>query len=162
MAELDTELDAPLGYGDGYVAPSYPGFIRQGAPRFDALSAEFGLDVSVSPDLDPALTPGVALAEALARRLMTPRGRLHYAPDYGLDIREALLARMDEARLRGWRARIEAEVAKDDRVERVTAALRFDPGAERLAVRVGVQTALGPFALTLAVTAAAVQLLDVG
>jgi hypothetical protein len=69
---------------------------------------------------------------------------------------------MDPARLTAWRARIEAEIRKDDRVEIVRASLSFDPAAGRLVVKVEGTTGEGPFAFTLAASALSVELVTVG
>jgi phage baseplate assembly protein W len=126
---------------------------------------DFGTDISATAGLDPsfALVTGQrVVAEALYRRLTTPRGTLFYAPNYGTDIREAILARLDEKRLASWRSRIEAECRKDERVMNVRAALSFDPQGERLTVAIEVETAEGPFRFAVAVSALSVELLGEG
>jgi phage baseplate assembly protein W len=124
--------------------------------------ADFGKDISATTGLDPAFTlvSGTTLVtQALFRRLTTPRGALFYAPDYGTDVREALLARLDRVRLDGWRTRIEAECKKDERVRTVRASLSFDPPAETLRIAIDGTTAAGPFRLVLAVSAVSVEVL---
>jgi phage baseplate assembly protein W len=69
------------------------------------VSDPLGIDISATAELNAAfsLVSGRrALAEACIRRLTTPRGGLFYAPNYGTDVREMLMARLDEARLAGW------------------------------------------------------------
>lgn len=127
--------------------------------------ADFGTDISCTSGLDPAFTPisgPRVVAEALFRRLTSPRGSLFYAKDYGTDVREALLARLDRTRLDAWRTRVEAECRKDDRVLSARASLSFDPAAERLTIAIEVTTVEGPFRFTLAVTAVTVELLREG
>jgi hypothetical protein len=127
--------------------------------------ADFGIDLSATTGLDPAFTlvsGDRILAEAALRRLTTQRGSLFYAPDYGTDVRELLLGKMDVRRLADWRARIEAEIRKDDRISSVRASLVFDPQRATVTVRVAGEGADGPFRFTLAVSAVSVELLREG
>lgn len=127
--------------------------------------ADYGIDISATSGLDPnftLVTGDRVLAEAAFRRLTTQRGSLFYAPDYGTDVREMLLGRVDARRLGEWRARIEAEVRKDDRIESAKAALSFDPQSAVATVKVAGVGAAGPFQFTLAVSAVSVELLPVG
>ncbi len=51
---------------------------------------DFVVDVSTFPDLDSSftlITGRRVIAEAILRRLLTPRGGLAYDPDFGLDVR---------------------------------------------------------------------------
>jgi phage baseplate assembly protein W len=134
-------------------------------PLGPVATEELGTDLAGSIGLDAAFTlvgGHRALAEACIRRLTTPRGGLFYAPNYGTDVREMLAARFDAARLSGWKARIEAELRKDDRV--LAAAVDLTPNAqtESVAIRIRVTTAEGPFSFTLAASALSVELLTVG
>jgi hypothetical protein len=127
--------------------------------------SDYGTDISATTGLDPAftlVTGNRILAEAALRRLTTQRGSLFYAPDYGTDVREMLLGKMDVRRLTDWRARIESEVRKDDRIASVKASLSFDPQTGIVTVKVAGQGGAGPFAFTLAVDAVSVELLPVG
>jgi phage baseplate assembly protein W len=127
------------------------------------MTVDFGTDVSCSPDLDPLLEArsGVrVLAEALVRRLQTPRGSLFYAPSYGYDLKAVLLSRIDRAALARIRASIMAELRHDERVDDLEVALSFDAANEALSVRISVATAAGPFALTLAVTSVSLDILE--
>jgi phage baseplate assembly protein W len=126
---------------------------------------ELGTDLAGSIGLDAAFTlvgGHRALAEACIRRLTTPRGGLFYAPNYGTDVREMLMARLDAARLSGWKSRIESELRKDDRVQSARAEITLDAAAERAVIAVSVATADGPFSFTLAASALSVELLTVG
>jgi phage baseplate assembly protein W len=130
------------------------------------MSDPLGTDISATTGLAPSfelVTGQRLLGEALHRRLTTQRGTLFYAPNYGTDVREALLARLDETRLAVWRSRIEAECRKDARVMNARATLAFDLGAERrLTIAIEVETAEGPFRLAVAVSAVSVELLREG
>jgi phage baseplate assembly protein W len=127
--------------------------------------ADFGTDLSAIAGLDPGFTlvsGRRALAEASLRRLTTQRGTLFYAPNYGTDVRELLLARLDSAKLAAWRSRIEAELLQDDRILEVEAELTLDAAAERLTLAVHATDGDGPFKFTLAVDRVTAALLGVG
>jgi hypothetical protein len=81
---------------------------------------DYGTDFDCPGDLNPALvlvTGRVVLAQALFRRLICPRKKLFYAPNYGLGIQQWL---NDGLRGIGDVARranqIDAECRKDERV----------------------------------------------
>jgi hypothetical protein len=127
--------------------------------------ADLGTDVSATTGLDPnfTLVTGTrSLAEAALRRLTTQRGTLFYAPNYGTDVREALLARLDADGLRSWRKRIEGELQKDDRVRIVRANLSFSQASGVLTIGVSGVTGEGPFAFTIAASALSADLLPLG
>jgi hypothetical protein len=83
------------------------------------------------------------LANALARRLITPRGGLFYDPDYGFDIRAYLNIALTRSKQGELVSGIEDECRKDARVQNVLAqvtavgfpatnlgiALRVTPGS---------------------------------
>jgi hypothetical protein len=126
---------------------------------------DYGTDISATTGLDPAFTlvTGTrALAEAAFRRLTTQRGSLFYAPDYGTDLREILLGKVDARRLEQWRVRIESELRKDDRIDTVTASLSYDPASGVCTVKVTGTGGVGPFQFTLSASAVSVELLPVG
>jgi hypothetical protein len=107
-------------------------------------------DVSTLPDLDPLfrwVTGPQAVAEAVARRLLTPRGALYGVREYGFDIR--LLLNDAATSFRAAETLIVAEAELDDRVVRASA--RVTRNGDTIDVRVAMETVLGPAALTLAV-----------
>ncbi len=120
----------------------------------------FGADLAALPDFDGATIRREYdnLAEALARRLMTPRGGLFYAPEYGTDLR----AYLGETITDGVRYEIERaaalEAEKDPRVQSATATLTA-AGPDGLRLRLDVTTEAGPFALVLRVDALTVEVL---
>lgn len=126
---------------------------------------DFGIDVSCVADIDPtfALVSGRrALAQALARRLSTPRGGLFYDGTYGYDLRSQLNAAVDDfGGTFAIAAAVEAEVEKDERVLAATAEVTFDASTERLRVAIAIMAADGPFALVLGVDAVTVEILSV-
>lgn len=85
------------------------------------------------------------LANALGRRLITPRGGLFYDPDYGLDVRSYLHAAMSNAKIAELANDIEAECRKDPRVQDIAATVTFDAGARALTLQLVITDATGPF-----------------
>jgi phage baseplate assembly protein W len=124
--------------------------------------ADFGIDTSSFPDLDPsfsALTDQRVVAEALTRRLTTPRGALPFYPDYGTDVRGWLNESVTQARLSEWRRAVQRECEKDERVASADASLAYNQQSQTLSISVAGTTADGPFALVLSVTSVTVTLL---
>lgn len=125
--------------------------------------ADFGTDISAVDDLDRDFTlvsGETTLAQALARRLQTPRGGLFYDPDYGYDVRELLLESLTAARISQAQAAISAECVKDERVVTATAAITFNAAEESLTIEVEIETADGTFDLVLSVDNVTVELLS--
>jgi hypothetical protein len=90
---VDTPV-APLGYG---VDLSCVTDLAEDLPEVDCMSNQ-------------------AIAEALIRRLITPRGALPDDPDYGFDLRGLLNRGVTLAELRAVTGQARSEVRKDDRV----------------------------------------------
>ena len=116
-------------------------------------------DFSCVEDLDPNLTPvegRLALAQASARRLITPTGGLFYASDYGDDVRRYLNSAAPSTPQRAA-ATAEGECEKDERVNRA------DVGAElvgdALDLTVKLTDDVGPFTFTLNVDDLSAELL---
>jgi phage baseplate assembly protein W len=142
------------------VPPSAPVQISTQA-NFD-LSDPLGVDISCYPDLDAgfALVSGyTALGQALARRLETPRGGLFYDPDYGTDVREMVNDAATSAFAQQRQQQIEAEALKDERVGTATATVTYSPATSTAAVKLTVDTAVGPFTFVLAVTQISIAVL---
>jgi phage baseplate assembly protein W len=85
------------------------------------MATTFGSDFSAVEDFDANWTflegdagEALALTQALARRLSTPRGGLFYDPAYGLDIRGFIADSVSPA---DAAAQIENECRKDERVD---------------------------------------------
>jgi phage baseplate assembly protein W len=122
----------------------------------------WGSDIACALALDPDVReldgddPQV-LANAIIRRLDTPRGQLPDDPDYGIALRSMLSAGITDAGRRSISGRIYNEITKDERVD----SLRVDvtPGDESLTIALTVTPVEGePFTTTLAVTSAGVVL----
>lgn len=125
--------------------------------------AGFGTDISTFPDLDPHLrliSGQRVVAEAVARRWLTPRGSVPYDETYGEDVRAYLNARVDGPRLRALEAALQAQAVADERVASAQVSLTWSgtPGRLQLRVAARLVTALGPFALTLTIDSLVINL----
>lgn len=113
--------------------------------------ADFGTDLSSFPDVDwsarPTAGPQV-VAEAVARRLITPRGQLIGDPDYGMDVRQWIGD--SSLSTTSMAAAVETEAEKDERVERAEAGVLREGDALRLALTLTLSS--GPFTFVLAVS----------
>jgi hypothetical protein len=128
----------------------------------------FGTDMkafapgSTGPDLDPTfslINGAEVVGDAVARRLVTPRGSLLHDPDYGFDLRGMLNARMTPQQLAYIRNGVEKESTKDERVLSAKVQMSFSMSLQRLKVKVSLETKNGPFSLTLLVSDVSVELL---
>lgn len=123
----------------------------------------FGTDISCIDDLDPmfSLVEGnTTLAQAILRRLSTPRGGLLDDASYGYDVRSLLCDESTPQRLAAAKMAIESEVEKDERVLSCDADLDFNFALETLTIRLAATTRTGPFRLVLGVDKVNVELLE--
>jgi len=126
--------------------------------------ADLGSDISCYPDMDSsgAIVSGrTCLAQALARRLTTPRGGLFYDTNYGTDVRLYLSEGMTKEAQSRIKAAIESECLKDERVSNCSAEVVFNPAAQTLKLTISVGTADGPFKLVADVSKLTLDLLAV-
>lgn len=128
------------------------------------MATDYGTDVATFPDLDLTFSPMSGtrvMVESCARRLLTPRGSLLGSPDYGIDLRAALLDVMDKAAAEGVKTAIEQELLKDERIASVTADVQFDFATSTLTVKVAATlSSASSFAFTLNVSNLDVTLLQ--
>ena len=124
---------------------------------------DYGFDISTpdAADLDPLgtlVTGARALGQALARRLVTPRGGLLDDPSYGYDLRQLV----GEALRPGDLATVQAEVADqcraDERVDDAAVSVKQSAGAVRVEIILALE-AVGPLRLVLAVSAVTSEIL---
>ncbi len=125
----------------------------------------FGADVStfLEGDLDPYfrdLSGPRVVAEAVARRWLTPTGALFYDPAFGVDVRELLGAALTPERAFALRTKLAQQAEEDDRVDAADVDVSLDPRTRRLEIRASLRTAAGPFALVLAIDELRVELLE--
>lgn len=88
------------------------------------MADSLGVDIGTpsASDLDPyfgLVREGRCLVEAIARRLLTPRGSLFYAPSYGYDLRQHVNSDLDTADLREVERAAAEECRADERVDDV-------------------------------------------
>ena len=85
---------------------------------------DYGTDISCLNDIasDGRTVTGTQIvAEAIYRRLTTPRGRLIKDPNYGFNLADYVNADMSARDIAGMMAGIQAECKKDERVSSVKA-----------------------------------------
>jgi len=129
------------------------------------VAADFGTDLSLFPDLDVAgglVSGNTCLAQALLRRLITPRGGLFYDPGYGTDIRGFIGDSLGPNSTGAIQQSIEREVLQDERVLGASASVAFVAATGVLIGHLNIQTSDGPFQLVISVTALSVTLLKAG
>ena len=122
---------------------------------------DYGKDISCTDRYDPVgryVSGSQALMQAVYRRLTTPRGSVPRAPNYGLDLRSFMSIELTRAAMAAIPAQIEQEVLKDERIESVKVVIAAHD-ARSLTLTVTCSGALGPFRLTLVVSAVTVALL---
>lgn len=119
------------------------------------MAVDFGSDILVFPGLDvtmTAVTGTRVVAEAVAKRLITPRGLLWRHPNYGFDLRQFLNDVVDDALLFRIKDGVERQAEEDERVFSAQADVSFDSGSKKLSVKLSLQTNEGPFDLVLLIT----------
>ncbi|TAK26708.1 MAG: hypothetical protein EPO40_19510 [Myxococcaceae bacterium] len=122
-----------------------------------------GIDIGTpgASDLDPffgLVREGRCLVEALARRLVTPRGSLLNYPAYGYDLRQWVNAELDASDLREIEQAAAEECRADERVDEVQLTAAFSD--DRLTLTGWVTAITGQtFRLTLAVSEVTVIIL---
>lgn len=99
------------------------------------------------------------VAEAIARRLITPRGGLVDDPDYGFDLSEFVNADLTPGDIARIQAGVQAECLKDQRVSGASSTVVVANGV--LIATIVLTTASGPFTLVLSVSDVTAQLLQV-
>jgi hypothetical protein len=120
----------------------------------------YGVDLSCVTDLTEALdevdpNSTIAIAEALIRRLITPRGGLPDDADYGFNLRGHLNRGVTVADLRTLTGQVRSECRKDDRVDDVDVAAVYTLGNAGLRVTISVAPAsidLDSFSFTFSIT----------
>lgn len=122
--------------------------------------ADLGEDFSGITDLMPDLslsTGRKAFLEAMGCRLTQQRGGLFYDQSYGYDVRGLLSAGV---RPRVAEQAIETQAFADERTENAEATVEFNEATREVSVRLDVETADGPFSLTVDPKDLTFELLD--
>lgn len=124
-------------------------------------TGSLGYDLWCVQDLDPGLVEvggTLVLLQALARRIITPRGRLVDDPNYGYDVSGFLNDDLSAADLASIGSGVDAEFLKDERVLRSsTTATLAATGV--LTIASLITTSTTTFQLVLAVTSVGVSIL---
>lgn len=129
----------------------------------DLMAADYGTDISCTNDFAPdgrVASGRRLLAEAICRRLITPRGRLIDDPNYGFDLTGYVNDDMSAGDIAALRAGIEAECIKDERVSAATCAASLATSGI-MNISLTLTDGAGPFALVLAVSAITISILSV-
>lgn len=120
----------------------------------------YGRDLSCVTDITPELAEVdpmsvLAIAEASARRLATPRGALPDDDDYGLDLRAYVNRATTPAEIASLELALRGELLKDDRLSDVAPSVTYAVGTlDVVLLMTPVDSDLGEFSLTLAATSA--------
>lgn len=123
--------------------------------------ADLGTDISCVSDVTSSLqtvSGRRCLIEAIARRLITPRGGLFYDASYGFDLRQYLsgITSAPSAIAAG----VVEQAEQDERVDQATAEVSFI--GDRLLVKLTISDNGGPFAFVLSVSSVTVEILKQG
>lgn len=124
------------------------------------IDPDFGTDLSATDDVtdDMAEVSGLTVvAQAIYRRLSTPRATLWRDPNYGLDLREYLSKAQTPAQIAAIPGQVRLEIQKDERVSSAVVTVR-EISLLSLVIDISVTTGQGPFKMTLTATQAAVAL----
>lgn len=124
---------------------------------------DYGTDLSCVTDLDPAgleVSGRTCLAQAIARRLQTPRGGLIDDPNYGFAVTAFLNDDLTARDLALIASNVQAECVKDERVISASATVTLS-AAGVLTVAINLVDFVGPFRLVLGVSALTVAILQV-
>lgn len=127
--------------------------------------SSLGVGIACVSSVGPRFTLATemqCLAQSLARRLITPRNSMSWAPNDGTDMRDFLnKANTSQGRFDAQRA-AKDECEKDERVQSASVSSVFNFALSTLTLTIAILTALGPFTLVLAVTALTVAIISVG
>lgn len=102
--------------------------------------------------------------QQIARRLMTPAGSLSWDRNYGFDLRQFLLATVNDRTVFKIRSGATAEILKEESVRTARVEVeKIDGGAsvgQTLRITISGQLADGPFSLVLGVSQLTVEILN--
>lgn len=105
----------------------------------------------------PAISGRVAHAHCLARRLITPRGRFRFWPNFGTDLRRYLLSKVPVSVIAADAAQ---ECEKDERTESASVEVtHVDFDSRELDIKITIVDAQGPFEFTMSISDARVNLI---
>ena len=158
---LSFPLLFPSGAGSSSPTPGSIEALRQSQA---AAAVGLGSDISTFPDLDVTfalMTDRRVLAEATARRWLTPNGSLWKHPDYGEDVRAYLNAPMTTQKLQDLKTRLEAQAEQDERVQACTVFVSFDDDTKTINIQSALDDGNGEFQFTALVSQLGITDLEV-
>lgn len=123
--------------------------------------ADLGTDIAGVTDVTPALTVVSGrsnLIQAIARRLITPRGGLFYDQSYGYDVRQFLSGNVTSTA--AIASGVEEQAEQDERVDQARATVSFIGDA--LTITLAIADGAGPFSFVLNITQTTVEILNQG
>jgi hypothetical protein len=130
------------------------------------LASPYGTDVWIGPnaqgilDLDPSLreVSGIdVLIQSVVMRQTTPTGSAIDAPDDCFDLRGFISKGLSVARLGQIKGMITAQLLRDPRILSVAVAVSFSFQTSIMTIVETIRSSIGPFTLTLKVSAVTVQ-----
>ena len=122
---------------------------------------DYGTDLSCVDDFTPSMglsTGRRLLAEACARRLITPQGSLRRHPLYGYDVRGELNSDVSRADLARINANVNHQLLRDERIVSCSCQTTLKKTGE-LQLDIALTDGAGPFSLTLKISDVTVQIL---
>ncbi len=125
------------------------------------MAEDFGTDLSCLSDLNPrcgVVSGRRLLAEAIVRRITTPRGRLINDPNYGFDVTGYINDDIRPSDIAALQSGVSAECLKDERVNAATVSASLSAQGT-LTMTISLDDGDGPFSLTVAVSAITVDIL---
>jgi phage baseplate assembly protein W len=115
----------------------------------------YGTDLSCVSDLDPSMAEvsgNALLAQACARRLLTPAGTLIDDASYGYDLEQFIDADIALSDVSQIQSAIQAELLKDQRVLSCTAVVTYTQATSVLTANIQITGASGPFSFVLTIS----------
>ena len=128
--------------------------MTQPAPNFGT-TIWTGANAFGEIDIDPTglVATGVqVLAQRLVLRQTTPLGSVVDCPNDCFDINDWISSNMTDGQLAQLPGTIQAEIVKDQQVLAAVVSIEYTPKNSTLVVVENIQSAFGPFSLTLNVT----------
>jgi hypothetical protein len=114
-------------------------------------------------DADPSMrtTTGRALlTQSLLSRVSTPRGSVVDCPNDCLDLRSYVSTGMTYTAILALCAQVQTELLKDQRVYSAVVNGQYNTATSTLTLPCSIQSSMGPFTFTLAVTSVTVSILN--
>lgn len=121
-------------------------------------------DIANTSDIDcledmkphmPMVSGRTALLQRLARRLITPRGKFIFWPNFGTDLRRFLLTKTSPGAIA---QAAKKECVKDEQVEQCLVTAQLTDSGRMLVLDIEIEDADGPFTFTLTIDDAALNL----